>query len=246
MSLRNPSPVTVVGVDACKAGWCAVTIRQAGNLYRVAESAIYSSFKQLLARDVDLICIDIPIGLLDQPGQRSCDTAARQMLGGPRRSSVFPPPCRSAIRFVADYVAASQTNLQVTGKKLTKQSFGIMPKIADVDQHMTPDRQSHIKEVHPEVCFWALNNRRPMSWNKIMPEGSRERWRTLMGILPFLSPEPKLPPEIGKGCALDDFIDALAAAWTAICIVHGSGTRIPQEPKVDQKGLRMEMWLPPV
>ena len=146
----------------------------------------------------------------------------------------------AALPFEDDYAAASAVNFKVTGKKLPKQSFGIMPKIAEVDSLVTPDRQSRVREVHPEVCFWALNDGRPMRWNKKTQEGSRERWDALRKVLPSLAPEPATL----KGCALDDYIDALAAAWTAVCLARGSATRIPERPSLDAKGLRMEMWMP--
>ena len=103
----------VVGVDACAAGWCAVTAEGTGGSCRLTKIAIYPSFKELLACQADLICIDIPIGLMDEPGQRACDIEARRLLGRPRASSVFPPPCRSALVFNDDYEAASKGSVRL-------------------------------------------------------------------------------------------------------------------------------------
>ena len=42
--------------------------------------------------------------------------------------------------------------------------------------------------------------------------------------------------------ALDDLNDAFAALWTARRILLGQAQRIPDEPDIDARGLRMEMW----
>jgi len=52
--------------------------------------------------------------------------------------------------------------------------MGIAPKIKQVDDAITPDCQRAF-EVHPEVCFWALNERCPMKYNKKTAEGAAER-----------------------------------------------------------------------
>ncbi len=52
--------------------------------------------------------------------------------------------------------------------------------------------------------------------------------------------------DLPHACAVDDYIDALVAAWTAVCISRGSAQRIPSRPEMDDKGLRMEMWFPAV
>jgi len=235
----------VVGVDGCHSGWCAVSIWDEENGLTVSPPVIYPSFRDVVASKAKVICIDIPIGLTDGPEQRPCDIEARKRLGRPRASSVFPPPCRSVLK-IEDYRAASEANFEVSGKKLPKQSFAIMPKITRVDSLMTPDLQPRIREVHPEVCFWALNNGRAMAWNKKKPAGHDERWRILRKVLPSLPAQPLHPRDLPHACAVDDHIDALVAVWTAVCISRGSAQRIPSQPEMDDKGLHREMWFPAV
>jgi predicted RNase H-like nuclease len=43
---------------------------------------------------------------------------------------------------------------------------------------------------------------------------------------------------------VDDYIDALVCGWTAVRVVRGEARRIPAEPEKDERGLRMEMWVP--
>jgi predicted RNase H-like nuclease len=78
----------IAGVDGYKHGWVAA-MEVGGGATRVAT---FGSFSALLTqKDLCLIVIDIPIGLL-QSGSRTCDQEARKVLGFPRRSSVFPAP----------------------------------------------------------------------------------------------------------------------------------------------------------
>jgi predicted RNase H-like nuclease len=48
------------------------------------------------------------------------------------------------------------------------------------------------------------------------------------------------------GCAVHDYLDALAAAWTALCLFEGRGQRVPLSPEKDGRGLRMEIWYPEI
>ena len=80
------------------------------------------------------VAIDIPIGLPDE-GSRRCDLEARKLIG-PRRSSVFPAPFRSVLGALTYEDAAARCRA-VSGKSLSLQAFGILPKIAEVDRLMT-------------------------------------------------------------------------------------------------------------
>ncbi len=233
-----------VGVDGCRGGWCAVSIRDEENGLTVSPPVIYPSFRDLVASRGKVICIDIPLGLMDGPEQRPCDVEARKRLGR-RAPVVFTPPCRAALS-IEDYWEASTANFRVTGRKLSKQADGIRRKIREVDSGMTSDRQARVHEVHPELCFWALNNREPIFSNKKRLAGRAQRWRLLRTVLQSLPVEPPRPRDLPHACAVDDYIDALVAAWTAVSISRGSAQRIPSQPEMDDKGLRMEMWLPTV
>src|SRR6202008_2566283 len=122
--------------------------------------------------DLLSMAIDIPIGLLD--GSRACDKAARKLLGQPRGTSVFAAPCRASLS-AKNHAAATATNFRSTGRGLSQQAWGIAPKTKQVDDAITSDCQRWAFEVHPEVCFWALNQRRAMKHNKKTKEGAAER-----------------------------------------------------------------------
>ena len=134
------------------------------------DSFVRRAFSDVLGSPVTLICVDIPIGLLDRPGQRACDVIARGILGRGRGSSVFPSPSRCALSF-ADFRTASNVNFQFTGRKLNKQSFNISLKVREVDEVMEPGMQERLREVHPELSFGSLNEGASVQANKRTESG---------------------------------------------------------------------------
>lgn len=233
---------SVLGFDGCPAGWCGVTIDAHDGPPVAGPPAVFRTFADALATDTAVIAVDIPIGLLDVQGGRGCDLEARRLLGPPRASSVFPAPSRRACA-IRDYREACDLNSRLAGRRLSKQSFYIAPKIREVDEHMTPDLQGRVREVHPEVCFWALNGGNPLSDGKRRSAGRMER-SLLRRVLRGLREQSPVPREMPEGCAVDDYTDALVAAWTAVCIVRGLAQRVPHDPVPDEDGLRMEIWFP--
>jgi predicted RNase H-like nuclease len=231
----------VLGVDGCPGGWCVVELDAESGT--VGPPAVEPSFKDLLARPVEVICVDIPIGLLDRPGQRRCDVEARRLLGS-RRSCVFPPPSRTALSHLQSYEQACDANLAATGKKISRQAFGIAPKMREVDDVLKAGSQERIREVHPELCFWSLNGGSPLLDKKKSGYGLSVRWTLLQAVFDGL---PSMPPPrsaLPPHCGIDDYVDSLACAWTAVCIARGTAVRIPEDAETDGNGLRMEMWLP--
>ena len=233
----------VLGLDGCRAGWCGVPLALRDGAAHLLPTVIFPSFADALATDARVIAIDVPIGLLDVPGGRSCDHEARRLLGRPAASSVFPPPSRKACG-VADYWEASAVNVQLTGRRLTRQSHNIAPKICEVDRLMKPALQTRVYEVHPELCFWALNGRNPLAHRKKRRAGRDERWSLLRPVLSDLPEEPPLPRHMPDSCAVDDYLDALAAAWAALAILEARARRVPLNPEPDATSLRMEIWFP--
>ncbi|TMG09445.1 MAG: DUF429 domain-containing protein [Chloroflexi bacterium] len=231
----------VLGVDGCRAGWCCVAVD--ADRATVIDSFVRRSFHDVLDSPAVVICVDIPIGLLDRPGQRACDNFARRMLGRGRASSVFPSPSRRALLF-PDYRAASDVNLQLTGRKLNKQSFNISRKVREVDEAMKPATQERVREAHPELAFRSLSGGVAVLPNKKTHAGRDDRWRLLRAVLLELPPSAALPAGLRGRCQADDYIDALGCAWTAVCVARRTARRIPAEPDADDHGLRMEMWLP--
>ncbi len=117
------------------------------------------------------------------------------------------------------------------------QSYALIEKIKQVDAAMTPETQQRVFEVHPEISFWALNGKRPMSGNKKTATAARAR----LELLSEAFSGPISPSKLRRGFARDDVLDACAAAWTAWRFATGQHRTLPASPTCDSRGLRMEI-----
>jgi predicted RNase H-like nuclease len=240
------------GVDGCKAGWCVAIVRAvskrggaaADYVLELRSFFVASTFGRVLAETEDcaLVCLDIPIGLCEGEGARECDTAARRLLGGRRASSVFPAPVRQAL-LANDRETASKINFKCSGKKLSCQSFNILEKIRQVDNLIKPELQRQIREIHPEISFWALNNKRPMQHKKSRLSGRNQRMQLLSHTFPGLEEIVALARK-PREMAPDDILDAFVAVWTAAQTICGKTITLPENPACDSTGLRMEILCP--
>src|SRR5437016_6414156 len=173
----NGSPIA--GVDGCKHGW--VVVSKTSDVLTVQ---VASQFGMVLEDRHRLVVVDIPIGLLEK-GTRMADSAARQLLK--RRSCcVFTAPTRPML-LCASYAEAKACRLSVDGKSLSKQSWAIMPKIAEVDILVDRHAQTRVREGHPEVSFAQLNLGRPLQASKHSSEGQRARIALLSEHFPDVS-----------------------------------------------------------
>ena len=235
----------VVGVDGCAAGWLVVAI-MANQTWDVG---VFPNIESVWAAygTAQVILIDIPIGL-SKNGSRDCDREARRMLGSRRAVSVFPVPCRQAV-YAGTYDEACEINQARTGRRLSKQTWGIVPKIREVDEFLrqNPDARGIVREVHPEVCFCTLNGD-PMVHGKKTGQGSQERIAVLEHHYPpirellirELLDDAQMCLVKRGSASLDDVVDAAAAVITGLG--HpGSLATIPGNPRSDEVGLPMEM-----
>jgi len=224
----------VAGVDGCRGGWVAFKIA-VPTLSTAVELIDLPSVVRKKPRDLAILAIDIPIGLLDR--SRACDKAARTLLGQPRGTSVFAAPCRASLS-EKNHAAASAANLRISGRGLSQQAWGIASKIKQVDDTITPGCQMWMFEVHPEVCFWALARGRAMAHGKKTKAGVKERLDLLGPVFPDIEGHLKnRPSNVGK----DDLLDAAVAAWTAQRIFKGEAHRVC-DPERDANGVEAMIW----
>ena len=224
----------IAGVDGCKSGWICITRELVtGSI----DSAVFGDAQQLLRQTLEhsIITVDIPIGLTElEP--RQCDLEARKILGK-RRSSVFPAPIRPVL-YMETYQEANSAHKQITGKGISKQSYAICKKILEFDRILSenPALQKKIKEVHPEVCFWALNKKKPMSHNKKTTDGLINRRKLIVDYFGDETLKTSRSKHFYKDVADDDIHDAFAALWTAERIYKNNAGRIPKDPPRDKNG----------
>lgn len=176
--------MNVVGVDGCPDGWVAALADLTGGQL---EFSVHPTIAALVEAFPDAVAIrvDIPIGLLFS-GPRKADVFARKLMPG-KSSSVFLAS-HPAIRYGREYRNAVEVSRHVHGKGLSQQGFAILPKIAEVDDYLTPECQERIFEVHPEVSFTALNGGTTIKSRKSRDEDFRERHALLVaksGLLPI-------------------------------------------------------------
>ena len=235
----------VAGADGCRGGWVVAVTGPGGG--SSVEFSGWLSFGALWAearrREMLAVGVDMPVGL---PGseRRTADIEARRLLG-PRRSSLFwtPPRC---VLDATDYAEANRRSRQRTARGLSAQSFALMPKVREVRDALepkvfAPESRPRAAEVHPETSFAVLAGR-PMSASKKQRAGIDERLEALSDDFPDIGeaiagaswPGPPRP-------ALDDLLDAAAAAWTARRLAVGAALCLG-EGETDETGYPMNIW----
>jgi predicted RNase H-like nuclease len=240
-SIKSPDRY-VAGIDGCRGGWClaigeidrdAVRVKvQVVDLFPAAVAA---------ASDASEIAVDIPIGLPDR-GARACDLIARGTLGS-RWMCVFPAPPRAVV-MAGSYDEANRRHRYLCGKGLSRQAWGIAPKIAEVDAYLLSNAGSRdrVWEVHPEICFMAMNGGTPLLARKGSQEGFKARHRLLRRVVPNLDQavQEALAAWPRRLLQKDDVLDAIVACVTVAFWDPKSSIVAPQATH-DSFGLPIQM-----
>ena len=226
--MSSSSAELYVGVDGAATstrshGWVAVAIGRRG----FVRASYHPVFREVVEAypAPSVLAVDIPIGLTREVS-RQADVAARRVLG-PRAASVFPAPVRPVLA-AESYEEACAVSAETCGRKLSRQVWGLVPRIREVDRYC---RERRIHEVHPEVSFRLLGAV-PLRLSKKTWGGQAERRQRLAaaGIV--------VPDELGEAGAVaaDDVLDAAAAAWTARRIASGEALVLPEGPAQRDRG----------
>jgi predicted RNase H-like nuclease len=225
----------VVGIDGCPSGWLAVVFDTES---RKVSPLLLDTLHKLPFESIDLVAIDIPLGLPDY-GPRSCDTSTRKRLGKGRSSSVFSAPVRPLLDCTT-YSEACDLGRSIDGRAISKQTWNIIDKIRDADSLLAvPQRRFPVYEVHPELSFavWTDSSALP---SKKTEEGRIARHELVERYIPgaFTHIRSSLPR---TACRDDDILDALAAVWSAERLYAGTAVHFPSAPEYDSKGIRMQI-----
>jgi predicted RNase H-like nuclease len=225
----------VLGVDACKAGWVGIAL--GGGPARAYFAVLIEELVLAAESDgpVEVIAIDIPIGLPDS-GRRKADEQARAIVGPRRASSVFTTPVRTALE-AGDYAAAVAENRRRAGQGISRQAWGLRAKLLQVD-HWARQGGRRVVEVHPEVCFARLAGRQ-LTHSKATWAGVEERRALLSGAGIILT---GLLGAAGAKAGVDDVLDAAAAAWTAQRVAVGRALCVPDIPETFSDGIPAAIW----
>lgn len=224
----------MLGIDACQAGWVGIVLSQgtvsahlAARIGDLVEDASSSG-------PLSVIAIDIPIGLPDR-GRRQADLLIRKAVG-PRWASVFMTPVRPSLE-AADFASATAASRRLAGEGISRQAFALQAKILQVDNWVRQTRH-RVVEVHPEASFAQLAGA-PLHSAKSTWAGITRRRQLLTeaGIV--------LPDDLGTAgekAAVDDVLDAAAAAWTAMRVIRDQARPHPDPPELFSDGLASAIW----
>ena len=226
----------IAGVDGTSQGWVAVICDD--DLEN--PKGLFVDHLVELPRGLRVAAVDVPIGLPEK-GARNADRLARKALGE-RRSSVFPTPIRPVLGASSWKEACARTE-RADGRRVSKQTFAILPKIAEADVLVRSDSwaRRNLYEVHPELSF-AKWSGAPMMHGKKTPAGRAERLALIGASFGAGAFEEARHSLRGHHVATDDLADAFAAVWTAARICAGRAEKFPPERDVDEEGVAMQIW----
>lgn len=214
----------ILGVDGARGGWIGALTQTDDRTGGEVSWVVLPTIGQALALDVDVIAIDMPIGL-PLFGRRSCDLLAKQVLGRAHSRVFFAPP-RDVLNATSYDDAAARHRAHTNEFGLSVQTWNIIDKIREVD---TVAADPRLVEAHPELSFARLAGEVLVS--KHGAEGRAVRLRALARRWPRLHDVP-------RG---EDGIDALAAAWSGERWLLGTAQTLPEVVPMDELGRPMRI-----
>jgi predicted RNase H-like nuclease len=223
--------VAVLGVDGWRGAWVGALLD--GRAVRLL--ALPDVAAVLAVADVDLVAIDMPIGL-SEDGVRACDVAARELLRSTgAASSVFPTPVRGVLA-TDDYAEARAISRAATDppRAPSAQAFQLVRSIRALDDALGTSPADRVVEVHPELAFrLALGG---VTDRKGTARGTVQRLRALRAVMDVEDALADAP----TGVPMIDALDACAAAWSAQRLAAGTGERVG-DGTTDRRGRPMRI-----
>jgi predicted RNase H-like nuclease len=136
-----------------------------------------------------------------------------------------------------EYVAAGDKCLSITGKRISRQTWALAPKLREAHACWVREPE-RIHEVHPEVSFRAMPGGVSLTHPKKSWRGQALR-RSLLSTVGI-----SLPDELGEADSIptDDVLDAAAAAWSAQRIAAGEAKCLPEVVERDRDGRPVAIW----
>lgn len=197
----NSEAEKFAGVDGAKGAWVVAFVT--GTTLTWTECASVTEVLEA-TRDCARVGVDMSLSLPER-GYRVSELEAKTFLG-PARSSIFHTPVVDVLD-AASYEQACSISRAITGKAISKQTWHILPSVkAWRDANFDPDKYV---EVHPECSFRVMSPTTVFS-SKKTGRGVGQRLATLMRWSEHLD-----LADLPLGPAVDDFLDAAAAAWSA-------------------------------
>jgi predicted RNase H-like nuclease len=223
--------MAVLGVDGWRGAWVGALLDGRA----VTVLALPDVAAVLMLPDVDVVAIDMPIGL-SEDGVRACDVAAaRSLQGRGAAGSVFPTPVR-AVLATDDYAEARKLSRAVTDppRAPSAQAFQLVKAIRQLDDALGDPPIDRVVEVHPELAFRAMDP--DVRDRKGSARGTVQRLRALRAVMDVEDALADAP----RGVPVIDALDACAAAWSARRLAAGEGECVG-DGSTDRRGRPMRI-----
>ncbi|MFW3170272.1 DUF429 domain-containing protein [Geodermatophilus sp. CPCC 206100] len=223
--------MAVLGVDGWRGAW--VGARLEGRTVRL--SVLADAAAVLAVTGVEVVGIDMPIGLSDD-GVRACDVRAKALLAPFRAaSSVFPAPVR-AVLATDDYAEARALSRATTNPSFapSAQAFQLVKAIRSLDDALGEPPDPRVHEVHPELAFRVLDP--DLRDAKVTARGLARRLAALREVMDVDAALLDAPPRVPAV----DALDACAAAWSAARIAAGTAECVG-DGSLDARGRPMRI-----
>ena len=219
---------TVIGIDGCRAGWITTQVLDNQLIsFKIIENLDDDYLKQ---NNLSHIGIDIPLQL-SHSGKRLAEIEARGLLKK-RACTIFSPPTLNALR-AKNYMDACEVNFNECGKRISKQSWNLFPKIKEAQEFLDNKSINKLRvfEVHPELSFMAMNDMILVQASKKTDIGREIRIKLIQKFFPKFSFE-SVRNEYKKNQALDDdILDSVSVLWSTQRIVDNIANFVPKDPK---------------
>ena len=224
---------TVIGIDGCKAGWISSKMEEDHSLsFHIIENLEDDYLKQ---SNLSYIGIDIPLELA-LTGKRLAEIEARSLLKK-RACTIFSPPTLNALR-AKDYIDACEINFKECGKRISKQSWNLFPKIKEAQKFSKNNLISKLSvfEIHPELSFMAMNDMNLIEASKKTEIGKKIRIKLIQKFFPSFSFESVRNQYKKYQVHDDDILDSISIVWSTQRIVDNIAQSVPKKPeKINMK-----------
>jgi predicted RNase H-like nuclease len=179
-----------------------------------------------------VVALHAPVGAPDGAGEwREADLAARQRLGR-RRAAVVRAPSRAVLE-AKTFEEAHQID-----PALDIVQWRSLAKAAEAIREVQSWRQRVVWEVHPELALMQMNDGEPVDYGRRTQHGRKVRRELLITKLPGAE---RVLAERPQGVREDKLIDALADLWVARRIIARAITRMAEDAKWNDDGVRMDI-----
>ena len=219
---------TVIGIDGCRAGWIITQILDNQFLsFQIIENLNNDYLKK---SNLSHIGIDIPLHLSNK-GARLAEIEARRLLKK-RACTIFSPPTLKALS-EKNYIDACDVNFQECGRRISKQSWNLFPKIKEAQKFVENNLISKLEvfEIHPELSFMAMNDMNLIEASKKTDIGKEIRISLIKKFFPTFSFQ-SIRNKYKKNQVLDDdILDSISVLWSTQRIVDNIAQFVPKDPE---------------